>query len=550
MMIGSHDVTAGDEPLVLDTQAGQSRGRGFKRRVLAAVLAERSGLRIIALMALFEALVGITCPWLSAQVVDVALPQHAFNMLTVTAILVIVASVHRAWAGWLRERTMIALLSRIEVFCLEGLLHSLLGAPYSRTQHLRFGDINEAMTAAGTTSTAITSCAIGSLSELFTLTLTTGLLAVWFPALSVVLVALALVMVAITGVYAATESRRSRKTLACSSEQQQMLHTLLRAVATLRAFGATRHYVERWKKLLIWQAHAAFSQQVARIAQGMVLEGVPRVAWLVGTAWLASRVLTGDASLGQMVIGTSLIGGVMSGFVNLATSLLSLEALRPLFERVDAISSLDVPTAQRIAALARPAVLEQAPELRLYDVWFRYDAGERWVTEGVTRAFPAGEITEVRAASGAGKSTMLRLLAGLYRPVKGRVTVGGQDAEVARNRVAYLPQRSVLLEDSIATNLQVFSGQPLERALETAQLTGLHRMLADMPMGVETLVGSSGSNVSSGQSQLILLTAVFASDKPVILLDEATSQLDAQTEALINWPMLTKNKTVIFVRHD
>ncbi len=116
--------------------------------------------------------------------------------------------------------------------------------------------------------------------------------------------------------------------------------------------------------------------------------------------------------------------------------------------------------------------------------------------------------------------------------------------------MSYLPQQSILLESSIATNLCVLSGRPLEDNLSAARQTGLADLLESLPMGVETVLTLSGGNLSAGQRQLILLTAAFASERPVVLLDEATSQLDPDARQRIDWPALTQDKTVIIVKHD
>lgn len=145
---------------------------------------------------------------------------------------------------------------------------------------------------------------------------------------------------------------------------------------------------------------------------------------------------------------------------------------------------------------------------------------------------------------------MLRLLAGLLAPERGTVRVLGKDPRLVRGLVSYLPQQSILLEASIATNLRVLSGRGLDEALRVARHTGLSDLLQRLPMGAETIVSLAGGNLSAGQRQLILLTAAFASRSPVVLLDEPLSQLDYQASQRIHWSKLTEGRTVVLVRHD
>jgi ABC-type bacteriocin/lantibiotic exporter with double-glycine peptidase domain len=95
----------------------------------------------------------------------------------------------------------------------------------------------------------------------------------------------------------------------------------------------------------------------------------------------------------------------------------------------------------------------------------------------------------------------------------------------------------------------VLSGEGLERSLAVAELTGLSHVLRQLPMGVETPVSAGGGNLSAGQRQLILLTAVFATRRPVVLLDEPTAQLDEATKARIAWEELVRDRTIVLVEH-
>jgi ABC-type bacteriocin/lantibiotic exporter with double-glycine peptidase domain len=151
--------------------------------------------------------------------------------------------------------------------------------------------------------------------------------------------------------------------------------------------------------------------------------------------------------------------------------------------------------------------------------------------------------------SGSGKSTLLRLIAGLLSPSQGGVTVFGLKAEDVGELVLYVPQSCELFETSIYENLALFSGAERQEIERVSRLTGLSRMLSKLPMGEETLVSAQGQNLSSGQRQLVLLTAAFASSRSVLLLDESTSQIDAETRKLCQWDQLVAGRTVIRVEH-
>jgi ABC-type bacteriocin/lantibiotic exporter with double-glycine peptidase domain len=257
-------------------------------------------------------------------------------------------------------------------------------------------------------------------------------------------------------------------------------------------------------------------------------------------------VLRGEASLGTLMFATMLVGQVLQRLLDALQGLASWVELAPHRARVEALlADLGDERTAPATKLRNPQVA-----IDLSGLWFRFHREQRWIFQDYSLRVAPAEHLVLKGASGSGKSTLLRLIAGLASPERGRVEVFGVDPFSETGLVAYVPQQVSLLEASIATNLSILSGASLARALAVGQHTGLARMLSRLPMGPETLVAAGGSNLSAGQRQLILLTAAFASDKPLLLLDEVTSQLDADTRDAIRWDVLEQGRTIISVRHE
>jgi ABC-type bacteriocin/lantibiotic exporter with double-glycine peptidase domain len=117
--------------------------------------------------------------------------------------------------------------------------------------------------------------------------------------------------------------------------------------------------------------------------------------------------------------------------------------------------------------------------------------------------------------------------------------------------MVYLPQFVRLFNASILENLRIFSGgAPFGQLMTAAELTGLSQLVGDLPMGFDTLLAQGGENFSGGQRQLIAITAVLASAKPVLLLDEALANLDSLRQAGLVHSPLFKSKTILYTSHD
>jgi ABC-type bacteriocin/lantibiotic exporter with double-glycine peptidase domain len=519
--------------------------RGYLRRVAALLGRQHAIWAWIATAAMLEAAFALVAPWLASRVIDTALPNSARDLLFTLAAVGFAAAVHAAWAGWLRELTTLLLQHRLEAVCLRDTLAEYLASPYAALSQSEFGSTNETLNAASlilqtvvrSTAECVTQLASGGIALL--------LLAWCDPALAVMTVLLAFVVAASSAFFSVREARFSERVLNASSENQQLIHVLLRAVPTLRAAGATHRLGERWNQIVIRQASQSICKENVRLSRTALMLGGQHGVTLLATAWLAYSALDRGLSVGLLMTSTLLVGTLLRIAIGLTQTAGSFLVLRPHLARVDALLALGrtyPPPTQAVPLAADDTI-------SLTDVWFRYADAGPWVLQGHTQVFAMGQRTALHGPSGAGKSTMLRLLAGLLPPEHGTVSVFGSDPYRTPGLVGYLPQQSILLEGSIASNLTTLSGQPLARSLEAGRLTGLFDWLATLPMGAETVVSAGGSNLSAGQRQLLLLTALFASNYPVLLLDEATSQLDTAARERIRWDELARGRTVISVQH-
>ena len=178
--------------------------------------------------------------------------------------------------------------------------------------------------------------------------------------------------------------------------------------------------------------------------------------------------------------------------------------------------------------------------------------GGHVVLDNIDLTVPAGERIGIVGVSGGGKSTLLKLLSGLYAPQCGTIIVeGATEPDEIRRRVSMVMQSALLFPASIRENITC--GHPLpelqvEAAVRAAQLTS---WVATLPEGLDTCVGERGSRVSGGQAQRIAIARAIAKDAPVVLLDEATSALDGETSDAVLAALreLTQGRTVVSVTH-
>jgi ATP-binding cassette subfamily C protein len=194
--------------------------------------------------------------------------------------------------------------------------------------------------------------------------------------------------------------------------------------------------------------------------------------------------------------------------------------------------------------------------IRFEGVGFRYR--DHWVLRNVSLAMPAGGITAIVGASGAGKTTVIDLVTALLRPQEGEVFIDDLplqhvDWRAWRRMVGYVPQDTVLLHDTIRNNVTLGDPELTESdAVSALRAAGIWDVVAAMPEGLETIVGERGGKLSGGQRQRVAIARALAHRPRVLILDEATSALDPETEAAIcrTLEQLRGELTIVAISHQ
>ncbi|QTH22257.1 ABC transporter ATP-binding protein [Rhizorhabdus wittichii] len=198
-----------------------------------------------------------------------------------------------------------------------------------------------------------------------------------------------------------------------------------------------------------------------------------------------------------------------------------------------------------------------AGEVRFEDVTFRYGGHETPLYEHLDVTVRGGERIGLVGHSGSGKTTFVKLVQRLYDVTEGRVTIDGQDVAHAtqqslRGQIAIVQQEPILFHRSLADNIAYARPGARQDEIEAAaKLANAHDFIMKLPRGYATLVGERGVKLSGGERQRVALARAFLADAPILILDEATSSLDSESEALIQQAMdrLMKGRTAIVIAH-
>jgi ATP-binding cassette subfamily B protein len=196
-------------------------------------------------------------------------------------------------------------------------------------------------------------------------------------------------------------------------------------------------------------------------------------------------------------------------------------------------------------------------DVRLQDVCFRYAPDAPWTLEGISAEVPAGTRTALVGETGSGKTTLAYLVARLYDPQHGCVSIDGVDirditlASLAAT-VGLVSQETYLFHASIRENLRFACPQASDEEIEdAARAAQIHELISSLPDGYDTLVGERGYRFSGGEKQRMAIARTVLRNPPVLVLDEATSALDSETERAVQQALddLSRGRTTIAIAH-
>lgn len=514
------------------------------------LLQERGLFTVIVIMSLCLTLVTILSSYGLQWIVDNFLPQGRMDWISRLSVCLLFAAVLQAFLQFCKQYPLVLLSRQLSLKLLEDYLAHVFNLPMSFFATRRSGEILSRFTDANQIIEALAS--LGLTLILDGLTLVSLSLALAWQSPQLFLLALLLVPLYTLLFFAFQKKFKGyhQEQLEAGSQLSSSLMDHIKDMETLKALGIeegalvqNKGYLENfWDKVC---AYSCAEQIQAALKSALQLGTTVTIFW-----WGSRLILNGHLSLGQLLTFTSLLAYFTGPLENLLQIQVQVQKAQVAYQRLQEV--YQVPQEKETG---QESLVGDQSGLLMRNVSFAYDYG-RPLLKAVNLEIPRGQKLGILGVSGSGKTSLAKLLVGFYQPLEGQVMLAGQDfsrmnPRGLRRQVQYLAQNAGLFQGSLRENLlwAAAVGTAEDDLWEVLGLVEAAEFVAALPLGLDTQVGTDGTALSTGQIQRLALARTLLTGAEFLILDEATSHLDPETEERVFDRLLDLDKTLVVITH-
>jgi ATP-binding cassette subfamily B protein len=498
-------------------------------------------------------LLGLGTPIITQVIIDKVMVQESIPTLDVMAIALLSIGVFESLLGGLRMFIFTHTTNRLDLSLSAQLFRHLLRLPLAYFEARRVGDTVARVQELEEIRQFLTSTALTViLDSIFSVVY---LVVMFYYSVILTGVALAVIPLFIILTLVATPILRNwlNETFNRSADSQSFLVETVTGIHSIKAHAAEKTSRDRWEGLYARFIRTGFKATTTANISNHIGDFFTSLSSLLILWFGAKLVIDQQFTIGQLVAFQMLSGRVTAPLLRLVQLWQNLQQVLLAVDRIGDILNVP-PEAEPGTGLMLPPL---KGEVAFEQVFFRYQSDQEPILRGVSFNVEPGMFVGLVGRSGSGKSTLSKLIQRLYLPEGGRISIDGFDVKSAdlaslRSQIAVVLQEDFLFNGTVVENIML--GNPdvsAEEVVEAARMAVAHDFISDLPYGYETNVGERGTSLSGGQRQRITLARLFISKAPILILDEATSNLDAETEqqVLENLKRVSENRTVFLIAH-
>ncbi|NJM74090.1 MAG: ATP-binding cassette domain-containing protein [Scytonema sp. RU_4_4] len=499
---------------------------------------------------------GLITPLFTQVLLDKVVVQRSSLTLNAVGLGLLIFSLFRVAMSGLRQYLLSHTANKIDLALIIGFINHTFRLPLSFFESRFVGDIISRVQENRKIQRFLTGDALSIVLDLLTVFIYLGLMFwySWKMALLVLIIVPPFVLLAL--IATPFLKRISREIFAAANKENGYLIQSLTGIRTIKSMAVEQTVRWHWEELFGKEIKKTFfGQLIGNNLQifSSTIQAVMTTALLWFGAW---QVIQNELTIGQLVAFNMLMGNVISPFQRLTVLWNQLQEVMISVERINDV--IDTEPEENLQHQNRQFLSFISGHIRFEQVTFRYHPeSDTNVLENVSFEVQPGQMVALVGRSGSGKTTISKLILGLYPPTEGKILIDGYDVtslllRSLRSQIGVVDQDTFLFGGTIRENISIaYPSASLEEITEAAQLAGADEFIQKLPMGYETQIGEGGGMLSGGQRQRLAIARALLGNPRLLILDEATSHLDAESERIIqtNLNTILKNRTTFVIAH-
>lgn len=523
--------------------------------ILGYLLPYKSFIVQILLAMLVTSIISLILPFITQSVVDTGIGTGNLPFVVMLLVAQLVLTIGQMANNLIRSWLMLHTTSRVSISLISDFLCKLMRLPIAFFDSKMVGDIMQRIGDYNRIQTFLTGSLLSIVIAAVTFLIYGGIMAGYNIGVFLVFFAGAALYIGWVLLFLRRRRKLDYMRFQEASANQSNIVQLIGGMQDIKLNNCEKQKRWDWERI---QARL-FKVSVKSLSLGQAQEVggtfIDQTKNILISFLAAKSVISGDMTLGMMMSLQYIMGQLnapISQFISFVQATqdasISLERLGEIHDMKDE----EPEDEQKIREIPRDA------DIVFDDVTFQYDGPHSSkVLDGVSLHIPANKVTAIVGASGSGKTTMLKMMLGFYRPVSGEVRLGGvsisaYSERVWRSQCGSVMQEGYIFSDSISGNIGVSDETPdMARVRKAAEVSNIREWIEKLPLRYNTKIGADGHGLSTGQKQRILIARAAYKDAKFLFFDEATNSLDANNEKAImeNLDRLFENKTVVIVAH-
>lgn len=503
---------------------------------------------------LLGSLISLVFPFLTQGIVDIGIKEKNLEIIQTLLIAQLLLTLGQLGNDLIRSFLMIHLSMRISISFISDFLHKLTRLPISFFDVKKVGDIMQRIGDNSRIQSFLTNSLIGTFIAVITFIVYSVVMAEYN--LDILFIFFFGSIVYVMWVLLFLKKRKeldTRRFNELSSNQNSIIQ-LITGMQEIKLNNCEKNKVWEWERIQTRLYQINTKSKALEETQNIGGSFIDQIKNVIISYVAAKLVVEGNMTIGMMMAMQYVIGQLNApikqvvGFIQSAQDAnISLERLNEVYNKED----------EEDDSRPKTRIIPQNSDIQFKNVTFQYEGGSRNVLDNVSFTIQSGKINAIVGTSGSGKTTILKLLLGFYRPLSGSILLNKENIysysdSMWREKCGVVMQEGFIFSDTVKNNIGLKDEDPdMNRIKDAVRVANLEDFISSLPLGYNTMIGIEGNGISTGQKQRILIARAVYKNPNYIFFDEATNSLDSNNEKVIlgNLQSFFKKRTVVVVAH-